>query len=149
VMRVRQANEGDLDWLLVQLREFDSFAETKLSLFPKDEAIARGFLHQFVISQPFFVAEGFSGLTGFIAGTLGNHYLNPDIRVLNEVFWWVDPRYRGTSAGARLLECFIGFGRLKADWIVMALEHKSPVNPRALLKKGFRLQETSYLMEVG
>ena len=30
--------------------------------------------------------------------------------VLTELFWWVTPEHRGSSAGARLLEEFLAFG---------------------------------------
>jgi N-acetylglutamate synthase-like GNAT family acetyltransferase len=147
-MRVRTARVTDIDWLLEQLKSFDVFVDAKKSLFPAADVQARSILTNFVMSQPFFVAEGFDGMVGFIAGTLGPHYLNPELRVLTEVFWWVDPKYRGTSAGARLLQVFTALGRLKADWIVMTLEEKSPIDPESLLRRGFHPFESIYLLEV-
>jgi hypothetical protein len=49
--------------------------------------------------QPFFIAQN-DVRTGFIGGTIGPHYLNPDLLVLSELFWWVVPAFRG-SIGRR------------------------------------------------
>jgi hypothetical protein len=57
-------------------------------------------------------------------------------------------RYRGSSAGARLLEAFIAYGKKNADCIVMTLQAKSPVDPRSLERKGFRLYERNFMLEV-
>lgn len=146
-MKIRPADLGDLAWLLKQLRAFDEFFGSKRSLFPEDSDAAVDLLEQLVANQPFFVAEDFSGRTGFIAGVLGSHHFNAEIRTLTELFWWVDPRYRGSSAGARLLEHFIAFGRLHADWIIMTLEHNSPVAPKSLEKKGFKHYSSDFLLE--
>jgi N-acetylglutamate synthase-like GNAT family acetyltransferase len=146
--RIRPADLGDLGWLLKQLRAFDEFFGSKRSLFPDSNEEAVAMLEQLVTTQPFFIAEDFSGHVGFIAGSLSLHPFNTSIRVLSELFWWVDPRYRGSSAGARLLEYFIAYGKQNADWVVMTLEAKSPVDPRSLLRKGFAHYESSFLMEV-
>ena len=47
-----------------------------------------------------------------------------------------------------LLNEWIRVGKLKADWITMAIESNSPINERILLKWGFKNSETSYLLEV-
>lgn len=100
-----------------------------------------------VESKVFFVAENGDGAVGFIAGMLSEHPYNPKITVLSELFWWVAPEYRGSSAGARLLQAFEDYGRANAQWVVMTLETKSPVDPRSLERRGFKHFESSYLME--
>lgn len=147
MITVRRATADDVPWLLEQLAAFDQFFGSTRSLFP-DIDTARAIVSDLVTTQPFFVA-GDSDLVGFIAGYLTPHPYNPTIRVLTESFWWVDQEFRGSRAGLALLNALIAFGREHADWIVMTLEHESPVNPETLTRRGFRLKETSYLMEVG
>lgn len=147
-MQLRKADLGDIGWLLKQLRAFDQFQGTKRSLFPEDTEEAVSVIENLIETQPFIVAEDFSGRVGFIAGVLATHPYNSSIRMLSELFWWVDPRYRGSSAGARLLEAFVNYGKKNADMIVMTLEAKSPVDPRSLERKGFRLYEKNFMLEV-
>lgn len=159
MIRIRQALESDLGWLLLQQREFDQFYGTARSLFPKDEAVALEVMTTIVRTQVVLIAEkehasAIPGVTldrervGFIAGALGPHPYNPDLIVLSEQFWWVVPEHRGGSAGAKLLAEFMDFGRENAKWIVMTLEAKSPVDPKSLERHGFREFERSYLLEI-
>jgi RimJ/RimL family protein N-acetyltransferase len=147
---VRVAMPADVPWLMEQLRAFDRFFGAARPLYPGDEQ-ARRFLDHAVGDWGaflFLVAEHDRAPVGFIAGAFHQHLFNPRIRQLTELFWWVAVEYRGTTAGARLLQRYVELGRSRADWIVMSLEAKSPVNPRALERLGFQPYETSYLLEV-
>jgi hypothetical protein len=86
--------------------------------------------------------------TGFIAGFLYPHFFNPDIVTLSELFWWVPEEYRGTRSGLLLFKYFKEFGEERADQVIMTLEEETPVKPEFLTKKGFRVKEHSYLLEV-
>lgn len=161
---VRAASPGDIPWLVGQLREFDLFFGAGRSLFPGD-ARACEILAGLIADHLFLVAESVDGPrplvgsnvdthvtfatpVGFIAGHVGEHPFG-GFKVLTELFWWVEPPSRGTRAGAMLLDKYIEIGRqLCADWILMTLEHDSPVSDRMLLKRGFRPKERSYLLEV-
>jgi hypothetical protein len=150
MISVRRATRLDVPWLLTQLEEFASFFGSKHSLFPKDPMVAVTIVTAFVDQLEFFLAVDHATQrpVGFIAGALNKHPMNPAIRVLSEVFWWVTPDRRGSSAGARLLERFLAFGEGNADWIVMTLEAKSPVDPASLERRGFHQHERTYLLEV-
>lgn len=151
-IRVRKATRSDSEYILGQLRLFAKFYGTKKSLFGTDDSARTGLL-QLIDNHIVFVAEGVSGDAivepmGFIVGMLGPHMFNAEIKILSEVFWWVEEKYRTSSAGARLFSAFIKLGKEKADWISFSLAHNTPVNPDALLKRGFKLYETSFLREV-
>ena len=148
MIQIRRATESDIPWLLTQLKAFDKFFAASRNLFPDDEH-ATNFLKALMAPDAgcFFVAEGKDGLLGFIAGILTPHAYNPSIRVLNELFWWVAREWRGTSAGSRLLAAFTEFGQNNADWVVMTLETRSPIDPRSLERRGFKAYETNYLWE--
>lgn len=48
-----------------------------------------------------------------------------------------------------LLNEFVAFGHANADWIALSLiEGASPVKQSSLVKRGFHLHESSYLLEV-
>lgn len=144
---VRGAALTDVPWLLEQLMAFDKFFGASHSLFP-DAELAEATITTLVESQPFFVAESVDGPVGFIAGAIVRHPYNPDLIVLDEIFWWVAEPFRGSRAGLLLLNEFIRYGERNADWIKMTLEQESPINPTTLTRRGFRPKETAYLLEV-
>lgn len=161
MIHVRPAEKSDVPWLLEQLREFSRFYGTQRPLVPSDPDMATRLVETMTGACPFFIAEKhsqsdgeadynfhFVESVGFIAGQLGVHPYNPEIRVLTEMFWWVVPEYRGTRAGAILFNVFTAYGKQHADWVIMTLEKDSPVDPKSLEKRGYRLQESSYLLEV-
>lgn len=145
---IRPATAGDLDWLVGQLRAFSRFCGTKLPAFG-DEAHVRAGLENFIASHLLLIAErDETERLGFL-GALGiPHPFNPEIKLLTEMFWWVDEERRGSRAAPMLLDAYVEWGRANADWVTMALEHHSPVSEKHLLKRGFKLRERSYLLEV-
>jgi hypothetical protein len=145
---VRPAVLDDVTWLLNEVEEFDRFAGFNKSLIPQDKSKFLYVLEGLILNHVFLVAEHESVPQGFIVGVLAPHHFNDEILVLTELLWWVRTDYRNTRAGAVLFEGFMDIGRREADWIVMTLEAKSPVKPETLSKRGFRLQETSYIHEV-
>lgn len=150
---VRRADLTDIPWLLEQMRAFDEFFGARHRLFPS-ESTARAFLTAMISDgdQPFFIAQN-DVRTGFIGGAIGPHYLNPDLLVLSELFWWVVPKHRGSSAGGRLLVEFEEFGRRRgAHLICMTLEKRTLdeglIDPRSLLSRGYVEKERAYLLEI-
>jgi N-acetylglutamate synthase-like GNAT family acetyltransferase len=158
VIRIRDARISDVAWLLEELRSFDRFFGTRKSLVPASDADAMEIIGHLVDTQPFFIAESAESgdhhgpeafqRAGLIAGALAPHLYNPAVMVLTELFWWVSPDRRGTSAGARLLSHFIAYGRAHADLVVMSVLENSQLSAGALESRGFHLHERSYLMEV-
>lgn len=151
-MTVRRAAFADLDWLLGELREFSAFYATRRQLFG-DEAYARVALRRMITDHLVLIAEAKGGeRVGLISGWLYPHPFNPEIKTLSETFWWVATQFKNTFIGGRaaqlLLDAFIEQGKARAQWIVFMLAHNTQVNERALLRRGFRLQERAYLMEV-
>ena len=145
---IRRASLDDIDWLLGQLQDFAAVYGTKRSLFPTGEH-ARAGVKMLVENHLVLVAQDLeAGNVGFIAGYVLAHPYNPALRILQEAFWWVAPEHRGTRAGLLLLEEFVAWGRENVDWVTCAIEAESPIDERCLTKRGFRLHERSYLLEV-
>lgn len=144
---IRPATAADVPWLLAELQSFDRFFGARHSLMP-DSAHATETLGALIQHHVVLLADAPRGPVGFIAGVLAPHFFNPAITHLSELFWWVIPSARGSSAGARLLHAFEAIGRREAQWITMTLESDSPVDPASLLRRGYRLKETNWLMEV-
>lgn len=151
MMHVRLANSADKDWLKAQLKEFADFFGTKKSLFGAPDHVDTG-LEELIMRHLVLIAEASTPegteRAGMIVGTIGPHMMNPEIRVLAEMFWWVSRKWRASRAAVMLLEAFIDYGKANADWITFVLEDMSPVRDKTLERKGFRLKERMFLMEV-
>lgn len=148
-VQVRSAMVEDVGWILTELKAFAKFYGTKKSVYPDDDDVAAGIVTKLITQHLFIVAQTDDGVPmGFIAGFVTPHVFNPDIRMLAESLWWVKHEYRGTMAGKALLIAFTEWGKQHADWISFSLEHNSPVKPETLTKRGYKHQETTFLLEV-
>jgi RimJ/RimL family protein N-acetyltransferase len=147
-MIVRPATPDDLPWLHAQARAFSDFFGTARPLYG-DPAHVDARLRALIAEHVVLVAERpGTGLVGLIAGMLAPHFMNPAIITLGELLWWVPPEHRGGRVALRLLDAFVDIGREQAHWIAFTLEAKSPIEGRVLERRGFRLNERNYLMEV-
>lgn len=146
-IKVRHAASEDVDWIVSELKKFSEFYGTQRELFLNEEN-SKPLVQMWVSEHLVLVAERESQLLGFIAGLVHPHLYNPEIQVLSELFWWVPEEYRNTRAGALLLNEYMMWGKKNTNWITMTLEHNSPVNEKSLFKRGFKLVEKSYLLEV-
>lgn len=148
LVQVRLATIDDVSWILDDLKDFAKFYGTKKSVFPSDRDVAAGIVTRLITQHLFIVAQRDNETPmGFIAGFVTPHVFNPEITMLAESLWWVKPEFRGSRAGKALLMAFTEWGKQNADWISFTLEHHSPVKDEVLLKRGFHLQEKTYLME--
>jgi len=146
---VRRASNGDIEWLCERLRAFSDAYGTRIKIFP-DKNTAVTWLKQIIKSHLLLIAEDAPSKVrlGFIAGVLTPHLYNPEIMVLAELFWLVDPACRHGSAGLKLLDAFIEFGKDRADFVTFGTMMDTDVKDETLLKRGFVLKEKSFLMEV-
>ena len=111
--------------------------------------ISEDLLAEMIANHVLLIAERGAERLGFVGGVLAPQLFNREIYCLQETFWWVTPEARGTSAGLRLLDAFNEAGeKVGVDWIWFSLQHNTPCKDKALIKRGFRLQERMYLREV-
>jgi hypothetical protein len=144
---IRRANVDDITALLLELRQFAKSYGTRLALFPSDEEKAFAVVRRLIEKHLFLVADEGGIITGFICGFVAEHHFNPDIIILSECLWWVTPGRRLSRVAHELFKEYVDWGRKHCDWITMTVEAKSPVKAWTLEKRGFRLMETSYLLE--
>ena len=145
----RKAKEEDIPQVIEELREFSKFCGGKTPLFQEHNLLyTEGVLKKLIKDHVFYGAFVKDKLVGFIAGTLSRHLFNPEIIVLNEVFFWVRPEFRNSKVAKSLLDSYIKYGKINADWVLVGVIDKSTLSGRSLEKRGFKLKEQSYLMEV-
>lgn len=148
---VRKGDASDVDWIVSQLLEFSKLQGTHLSLFSTPE-FASKYVEKIIQNQFIRVACACEGgivyRAGFITGMLVPHPFNPGIRTFAEQFWWVAPEFRKSKAGLMLLDKFMEYGELNADWVMFDTMCNSPVNDEIFLKRGFKKQFQTFLREV-
>lgn len=147
-VQIRKATEDDIPWLIPELKKFSTFFNTKHEIFGGESHVTMGLVGIIRHHVLFIATLGDAGPIGFIGGIVTPHLFNPKIKVLAETFWWVDESHRWTKAGLKLLNAFVEYGKENTNWITFSLENHSPVNERALLKRGFKLHERNYLCEI-
>ena len=145
---IRRALPQDIPDLIVELKEFSDFFQSKYPLFGSDEAYNYNILTSLINNHLFFVAVKGDELIGFIAGLVMPHLFNPTIKTLQELFWWVKTAHRNSSAGSRLLKAYLDYGKEHCQWVIMTLEENSPVKKESILSRGFKLKETAFIMEM-
>lgn len=128
------------------LKAFAAEYPAPLAIYGTDEH-AEALVGTLIRDQYVALAVDESGASlGLIAGVLGPHLYNPALRIATELWWWVTPPARGSSAGARLLADFEGWAASQgADAIAMTLESSSPVRDDSLERRGYRMTERQFL----
>lgn len=144
---VRSASLADVDWVMKYLPDISRFYGTKRPLH-EDPVYARAGVEALLRDHLLLIATSNGDPCGFIGGYLTVHPLNGHLRSLAEVLWWVPACWGRARIGVTLLDAFVDWGKLNADWIYFSRKPKSPAGHRAMLRRGFRLQELVYLREV-
>lgn len=114
----------------------------------EDEDYVRETLIGMIEREYVSIAERDGERLGFVGAYYRRHPFNPKIRVLGEMFWWVTKAHRGSRAAAVLMDEYLAWGRLNAEWITFGLQTHTQMNEASLLKKGFLRRECNYLIEV-
>lgn len=145
---VREATLDDLPAILAELKLFEQFYDVSYKMYETDEQ-AETVIRPMITDHLFLVSvTPEQKITGFISGMFLPHVYNPKVSTLVETFWWVNPEYRNTKAGSMLLNKFVEIGRSTVDVIIGVLENDSPVNESTFLRRGFKLKEKTYILEV-
>ncbi len=121
-MKIERATMNDLAELMRVCVAF--FNESPFgALMPRDEAAhkqAFDKIASLVADGIVFVARDDTGVHGAIGGHLVPFWWNESVKAASEQFWYVEPGYRGGTAGIKLLDAFErqGFDD-GASWIAM------------------------------
>jgi hypothetical protein len=145
-LTIRHAVRGDIGWILPRLNNLsDRYGHGSKPLFFR--CYAENALQDLFGKHCCLVAEnGDGGGVGVVGGFVADHPMNPNISVLSELFWHVDEKDR--RAAILLLDSFVSWGKSKGvDWISFTLMASSPAGRKALERRGFRLAETTFILE--
>jgi RimJ/RimL family protein N-acetyltransferase len=146
-MKIREATILDISVMAEEGIKFLKF------LYPDKQPDIVGLydkLKYMISEHVVYVAEIDGKFAGAIGGLiLPNFWWSRELD-LTELFWWVTPEHRGSTAGYRLLQRFIKHGKddLRIERVIMTRESISPICEDVFTKRGFKLKEQNFVMEV-
>ena len=143
---VRPAKDDDADWIVSHLPALSKFYATSQPLY-EDPCHARDGVLGLIRNHFTRIALLDDVRAGFISGLVTDHPLNPNVRTLTEILWWVPDGPSRARIGMALLDEFVDWGRRHTDWIFFSLKAANPIGANALMRRGFTAKETIYLLE--
>jgi len=143
-MVVRRAVLEDIPWLVTELEDFAAHYPVRIPV-PHDHA--ERLLGQLIDTQYVAIASTEDGTrVGLIAGVLQPHPFNPDVLCATQLWWWVTPEHRSSSAGARLLGDFERWAASTgADLTSFTVAANSPIHAESMTRRGWRPAEMVYV----
>jgi hypothetical protein len=151
---VRPAVSHDIPWMLEELVAFDQFFGAGRPLMPSVEFARERlswmienrstFLFLVIVNRELDVEKQL----GFLLSIFQQHFFNPDILQCQSLLWWMMRDARGTPATPMLLDEWVRQARVKANWIVLTVQEKTPINTRSLERRNFKLIDQKWLLEV-
>ncbi len=148
-MNIRIATVEDAAVLTAMGRDFLQYSEYR-NIEVTDEQMQAG-IAQIIAFECSFVAEMDGRVIGVILGVTGPLWFAAHVRTAIELAWWVDPAYRTTSAGIRLLKAFEDHAHnLNVQYIAMSdlvVQGDTPV-ARLLGRMGYSVTELMHTKEI-
>lgn len=148
---VRHADLRDFDRVMELMVNFANSAP--LSAYHNPEYNYRGVQH-FLASVKsagcILVAEHDEQIQGMLIAQIMSDPWLPQVKTMKEMAWWVEPEYRHTTMGYRLLMEYIKFGKQLQDNKVInnfVLTNMTISPDFDLEKRGWRPIETNYVYE--
>lgn len=152
MMRVRRANQNDKKDFVKQAEAF--FAASPMSERAAfDEQGFANFYDQALESDTvaFWVVDRGGEIVGICGAMTFPLYFAPTIKIAQELFWWIKPEARGTSAGKQMMFEIEGWAeQVGASHLFMiALENdRSKTMERVYGRNGFAPIERTFTKEI-
>jgi len=102
-MKIRQANKFDLPNVLDMLRNFRSNTPIEMMRECNNEEYINKLFHHIILGGGVALIAEDKNTAGMIIGVKDQNIWDPNLKVLRELVYWVEPQYRGSSAGYKLL----------------------------------------------
>ena len=102
-MKIRKANKFDLPAVIAMLRNFRNNTPIELMRQCDNEDYINRLFHHIILGGGIALIAEDKNHVGMIIGVKDQNIWDPDMKVLRELVYWVEPEYRGTTAGYKLL----------------------------------------------
>lgn len=103
-MNIRTANKFDLPAVLDMLRKFREATPIDCMRECDNEEYVNKLFHHVILGGGLALIAEDKEPIGMIIGIKDQNIWDPDLKILRELVYWVEPSHRGSSAGYRLLK---------------------------------------------
>ena len=150
-MKIRFAGIDDFDRIMALMINFANAAPVEVLHNPRyNRRGVQNFLAGILKNGTIIVGEADGVIQGMLIAVIDNNPWLPQVKTLKELAWWVQPEYRNTSLGYRILKEYIRVGKLGqqtgaiSNFTITTLMD-SPI--RDMERHGWRAIETNYVYE--
>jgi len=102
-MKIRLANKFDLPVVLDMLRNFRNHTPIDMMRECNNEEYINKLFHHVILGGGVALIAEDKDVAGMIIGVKDQNVWDPEVKVLRELVYWVEPQYRGSTAGYKLL----------------------------------------------
>lgn len=144
---VRKATKEDLPDLICMGRKFfeeSGFsAETSFDL----ASVSKMLIHLIEGGGVVFVAEKDGQSIGIAAAMTFPYYFNLNCKAGQELFWWLDPQFRGGTLGVRLLKALEAWAQEQGcqTFTMVSLPALDSPASKLYMHRGYRPSECSFI----
>ncbi len=148
---IRYADIKDFDRIVEMMVNFANSAPIEDYHNPQYNSRGiRNYLTQVMTNGCLIVGEADGNIQGMLLAQICSDPWLPQVKTLKELAWWVEPDYRNTSLGYKLLMKYVETGKkLKEKNIInnFILTNMTVSPDFDLGKRGWRAIETNYVYE--
>jgi GNAT superfamily N-acetyltransferase len=106
-MKIRSADKWDTSRIIDMLRHYRLATPwDRLAHCDNEPYIRKILTHIFAGAGIIFLAEKDHDTVGMLVAIKNNNIWDPDLKVINEMCYWVEPDHRGSTAGYRLIKAY-------------------------------------------
>jgi hypothetical protein len=105
-MNIRPANKFDLPYIINMLRHFRDNSPVDKIKECNNEVYISTLFHSILVGRGIAYVAEYDQPFGMIIGYIDQNIWDPEIKVLKELVYWVEPNHRQTTAGYRLLKAY-------------------------------------------
>lgn len=144
--KIVHATEEDLPEILHMAEDFINHVNNPVATWDEDVMVYR--MLQLIKDYFFIVAKDENGdIVGGLGAVITPAFWSRTL-IAEEVFWWVDPAYHRTRAGAILLNYFMTETKKAGLKPILHLLHDSPISPESLKRHhGLVQKESTFYLE--
>lgn len=103
-MKIRSANKFDLPHIIEMLKHFREQTPIELMRDCDNAEYINKLYHHIILGGGIALVAETDKVVGMIIGVKDQNIWDPNMRILRELVYWVEPEHRNTTAGYRLLK---------------------------------------------
>ena len=105
---IRKGNKFDIPFIVEMLKNYRDAAPLKVLNEANDKEYIEQLLFNLIVGSGFILlAEKDNVIIGIIIAGIIPNIWNPKVKQCSEIAYWVEPEFRGSTAGYRLLKSYI------------------------------------------